>query len=183
MTGRLICSGALTVAVLSAAAGGEPSAGRVAQECGASDADPWIVETAERVNQYDGLLRFAIEAAGDPVTCEGTVTADFDGRSFGVIVFGFEDGTSFEFETMPPEISLVTLRAPEGFRDPEEVLAALRSYAAGRGLSIDWGTPERSEDGHEVTEQFWDPAPGLNASASVIRTGGVLVAVRIALAP
>lgn len=150
--------------------------------CDGENADPWVAATAERARNHDGLLHFAIGKLGQPVECEGRVTDEFDSESFGTVLFRFSEGATFELETMPPSVSIVTLRDSGGFDEPAEVLEALRSYTVGRGLSIVWEDPERSAGGDEVIEQFWDPEPGLNASASLTWSSGVLVSVRVSLA-
>jgi hypothetical protein len=60
--------------------------------------------------------------------------------------------------------------------------AARRETAAGIGLSIDWSTPEITSEAGEEVHTFWDPEPGLNASASLIYVGGVLMGVRLGMA-
>ena len=151
--------------------------------CEGPDADAWVVEAGERARSYDGLLRFSIEEFGPPVECDGKVTDEFDGGEFGMVLFRFSAGTTFEIETMPPSVGIVTLRHPVGFDDPAKVLEAVRRYATGLGLSIDWEDPERSSEGQERTERYWDPDPGLNASVSLTWSAGSLLAVRVSLAP
>ncbi|NNF14882.1 MAG: hypothetical protein HKN72_16765 [Gemmatimonadetes bacterium] len=140
-------------------------------------------QAAERVRAYDGLYGFAVASLGEPTECEGMVTTEFDGAAFGVVRYGFASGVTFELETMPPSVSIVILRAPNGFEDAAAVVRAVREYASGRGLSIDWTAPERTSDETGVTEQFWDPDPGLNGSVSLTRAEGVLVTVRVSMAP
>lgn len=153
------------------------------EPCSGRDVDPWVVAAAERLRGYDGLLGFAVAELGQPVECEGMVTDEFDGSSYGVVRFRFSGGATFELETMPPSVTITTLHAPAGFDDPERVIEAVRSYTNGLGLSIDWTDSERTMDGQATTEQFWDPDPGLNASASLTSVSGVLVTVRVSLAP
>lgn len=145
--------------------------------------ETWVSDAAARVRDYDGLYRFAVAQFGVPTACDGRVTTEFDGASFGVVRYSFASGVTFELETMPPSVSLVTLRTATGFDDDAAVMEAVRAYASGRGLSIDWTTPERTSDEAGSTEQFWDPDPGLNASVSLTRADGVLVAVRVSMAP
>jgi hypothetical protein len=65
----------------------------------------------------------------------------------------------------------------------DAVLQALRSYADGRGLTIDRDAPETETEGTEVRETFWDPTSGLNASVTVTRRSGRLLSVRLSTAP
>lgn len=154
-----------------------------APPCDDPDADPWIGEISQVVLSSDALAGFAVETFGAPVACEGVVTSRFDDRPFGTLTLRFAEGETFTFETMPPRVTIATLRSPEGFGRPDEVLEAFRDYAAGLGLSIVWDNPSVRSDGIEATEQFWDPDPGLNASASVVRIKDDLVEVRLSKAP
>ena len=89
----------------------------------------------------------------------------------------------FTLETMPPGIQIVELSAPDGFVDPDTAVTALRSLAERMGVSIDWSTAEESEVQGVTVQQYWDPEPGLNASASVGRIGQVIVLLRWSIAP
>jgi hypothetical protein len=150
--------------------------------CDGPDADPWAAEFRGRVESYHRLFQFAQATFGPPTSCDGMQTMEFDGASFGYLRLGFDGGVELLVETMPPESSISTLTDADGFEDAGLVRATLESYAAGIGLSIDWSTPEiTSEAGGEV-HTFWDPEPGLNASASLIYVGGVLMGVRLGMA-
>ena len=150
--------------------------------CEGPEADPWVADFLSRVEAFDALYQFVVDEHGPPTTCAGTVTMEFDGARFGLLMLGFPDGVAFSVETLPPESGVTTLRAASGFPDLESVRGALESYAAGRGLAIDWSTPEIVTEGDEVVQTFWDPEPGLNASASLIFVGDALVGVRLSLA-
>ena len=82
-----------------------------------------MTELRDRVLAYDVLSRFAVESYGAPLTCEGVVTSEFDGMTFGSLRLGFSAGASLLVETWPPEASAVALRVPGG---------------AGRGDSASW---------------------------------------------
>lgn len=151
--------------------------------CGGWDADSWVIQEAERVRNNDGLFRFSVTEFGQPIVCEGIVTDEFDGAKFGRVTFRFLGDVTFERETMPPSVIIVTLRGGAGFSDPAKVQEALRSYTSAYGLSIVWEAPERSVDGDMITEQFWDPDPGLNGSASLTWSSGALMSVRVSQAP
>lgn len=151
--------------------------------CDDPSTEPWVAQTVERVRTYDDLLAFAVARFGEPTECEGAVTSEFDGSHFGLVRFDFAGGQTFALETTPPAVSIVTLGAVRGFDDSEGVVEAVRQYAAGRGLSIDWDEPEPGSSDEGETEQFWDPDPGLNASVTLTRVDGRLVAVRVSMAP
>jgi hypothetical protein len=150
--------------------------------CEGADVDPWISDLRARVESYHGLYRFAVEWLGAPISCEGEITMEFDGAMFGSLLFAFGEGASLSVETMPPETSIALLRAPSGLADVEAVRAALRDHAEGIGLAIDWSTPEVTSEGGEVVHTFWDPEPGLNASASLIYASDALVGIRVSMA-
>lgn len=151
--------------------------------CEGPSVDAWVSAAAERVRMYDDLFAFAVDKFGEPTACEGRTTTEFDGAQFGTVQYAFSSGVSFHLETMPPAVSIVTLRSEDGFADPEGVVDAVRLYSAGRGLSIDWEAPERGGGAGAETEQYWDPDPGLNGSVTITRVGGALVAVRVSMAP
>ena len=153
-----------------------------APTCDGPDLDPWVRELGSRVESHDGLARFAEDRYGPPVTCEGVVTTEFDGMKFGRVLLTYAGGVELSVETMPPEASIVILSAGSGFSAEGPVVEALRTYAAGVGLQLDWANPEVTTTGGEVTETFWDAESGLNASASVVRRSGVLHSVRLAMA-
>ena len=150
--------------------------------CDGPDADPWVVDFRSRVMGYNGLAAFAVSTWGDPVSCDGEETMEFDGTRYGTLTLTFAEGVTLVVETQPIETSIVTLRSDGGFGDTDAVEAALRSYAEDVGVAIDWARPERSVEGEETTEVFSDPAAGLNASASLVTSGEQLVAVRFSLA-
>lgn len=151
-------------------------------DCDGPEADGWVSAFRDRVVSYDGLAQFALTEYGSPVACEGAVTTEFDGVRYGTLVLTLPSGVSLQVETQPLETSIVTLRAAEAFSDPASVEGALRAYTAQIGVSIDWDSPGTTTNGNEVIQTFRDPEPGLNASASMVRTDGALVAVRFSMA-
>lgn len=150
--------------------------------CDEPNADPWVTEVRDRVLAFDELVAFAVAAYGAPLRCEGEVNAEFDGMRFGSVRLDFSEGASFEIETAPPEASLATLSAPSGFAD--EVLArqVLQVYTERIGVEIEWAAPEITAQGDQQVETFWDPDPGLNASASLVYAAGTLVELRFSMA-
>lgn len=152
--------------------------------CEGPDADPWVAGLRDRTTEHDGLARWAVESYGPPIACDGAVTDEFDGASFGIVTLDFAGGVALTVETMPPEVSIVSLGAPAGFADPDGVLEVLRAYAAERGLSIPWDTPEETvTEGSRTTTSYRDPDMGLNGSAVVVLDGERLVEVRVMMAP
>lgn len=150
--------------------------------CDGPDTDPWVKELRDRVLSFDELVAFAVAVYGAPLHCEGEVGSEFDGMKFGSVRLDFSEGASFEVETLPPESSVVSLSAPSGFVD--EVLArqVLQVYTERIGVEIDWTAPETIDQGEKRVETFWDPDPGLNASASLVYAAGTLVELRFSLA-
>jgi hypothetical protein len=110
------------------------------------------------------------------------VTAEFDGMKFGSLRLEFSEGSTFQVETLPPELSRVTLLSPSGFADEEVARSVLVSYAEGIGVEIDWTAPEVTKVAGEKVEEFRDPDQGLNASASLVYVDGSLVGVRFSMA-
>lgn len=152
-------------------------------ECEGPDIDPWVTDFRDRVMAYDDFSLFATRTYGAPGSCEGMVTTEFDGAKFGRVILTFAQGVSLEVETMPPEVSITTLNAADGFSDTAEARALLEQAALRRGLSIDWAAPEIRTDGAEVIHQFRDPDSGINGSASLIFLDGRLVGLRLSMAP
>lgn len=150
--------------------------------CEGPEVDRWVTDFRDRITAYHGLAHFASEQFGSPTGCQGRVTTEFDGMMFGILVLKFAEGLSLEVETFPPETTVTTLRTAWGFDDETLVREALRAHAADTGLAVDWTTPEVTMDGNEEVHTFWDPEPGLNASASLIYRNSRLVAVRLSMA-
>jgi hypothetical protein len=133
------------------------------------------------VVSFDRLAGYAIELFGPPLTCEGSVTTEFDGMKFGVVRLGFAGGASFQVETMPPEMSVVTLRTSSGFDDEDSARGVLEEYSANVGLAIDWAAQTVTREGDERVHTSWDPNAGLNGSASFIFLEDTLIALRFSL--
>ena len=150
--------------------------------CVGPDVDPWVAATAARVARFDGLFVFALEQFGEANGCAGTVTDEFDGARFGTVTWTFGGGATFSLTTMPPETSIVRLSRAGGFDDPAAASAALRAYADGIGVAIDWSVPEVALEGESEVRSFRDPESGLNASASLVFVADALVEVRFSMA-
>lgn len=170
----------VVVITLGLGVGGEGARGLLA--CEGAEVDPWVTQLRDRVLRFNGLAEYALETYGPPVSCEGSVTTEFDGAKYGRVLLEYEGGTTLEVETMPPEASSVTLRSPTGFGDAGSVRAELVAYAVASGLDIDWDVPEVSAEGQERVESYWHPEPGFNASAALIFFQDVLIAVRFSMA-
>ncbi len=132
--------------------------------------------------EADGLTRWAVERWGAPVSCEGAVSGEFDGTSFGTLRLGFPGGATLEVQTAPPETSVVTLRRSDGLGGEADMRALLADYADRIGTHVDWSAPTESVDGAERVLTFQDPDPGLNAFASLIFRGATVVGLRVSLA-
>jgi len=150
--------------------------------CDAPEADLWVRQMRERVLHFDDLAVYAAESFGEPMSCEGMVTAEFDGMKFGSLRLEFSEGSTFQVETLPPELSRVTLRSPSGFADEEVAWDVLVSYAEDIGVEIDWTASTVTVDAGEMIETYRDPDPGLNASVALIRQDGSLVGMRFSMA-
>lgn len=161
---------------------GQPTQPPTREPCEGPDVDPWITDFRDRVVSYNELARHAIAQYGEPISCESAVTAEFDGARFGMLILGFSGGVALHSETMPPETSVTTLSSDVGFADEAEMRQVLERYTRGVGFAIDWTAPDVITEGSEVVHQYWDPDPGLNASASLVFSDGRLVAVRVSWA-
>jgi len=150
--------------------------------CDDPAADAWVAAQRDRVISANGLEAFASEVFGAWTACSGEVTTRFDGTSFGVVVLRHGDAAVLRVETMPPETSLVTLRALEGFPDEPSAREALEAYARAIGVSPDWRRPEIAREGELEVRGYADPDPGLNATASLVYRGDTLVELRFTLA-
>jgi pimeloyl-ACP methyl ester carboxylesterase len=150
--------------------------------CDGPDTDPWVTGLRDRVLAYDELAGFAVESYGAPLTCEGAVTSEFDGMPFGSLRLGFSGGASLLVETIPPEASAVALRAPGGFADEAVARRVLEDYTERVGVEIDWAAPEITEQNDGRVQQYRDPDSGLNASASLVYSGGSLVGLSFSTA-
>ena len=173
---------ALVVLPISSGVAVSASASSAVAPCTGPDADPWAAAFRGRTLSFNSLAQFAVAEFGGPVDCDGAVTTEFDGARYGTLLLTFQGGVALEVETLPIETSIVTLRSSAGFEHRGRVEDALRSYAAQIGVSIDWTQPEQSMDDDESTATYWDPDPGLNASASLVSADGRLVAVRLSMA-
>ena len=112
--------------------------------CGGLVVDPWVTDRRDRSLSSNPFVEYAVDVYGPPLTCEGVSQAESDGLRFGTLRLGFAGRVIFVLETLPPEISITTLRATSGFDDEEAVRAALEMLAADIGLEIDWSVATTS---------------------------------------
>jgi len=152
-----------------------------ATPCDDPAADPWVVGMRDRVLSGNALHVFAQAQFGDAIGCDGQVTDEFEGSKYGVLTLRY-DGADLTVETMPFTVMIVTLTADRGFPSEEAAVEALRAYTSGQGLDVDYETPEISTIDGAVQHQYWDPEPGLNASATIVRRGGRVEAIRFSIA-
>lgn len=171
-----VCGVLVSLAIGRASAGAQDS-------CEAADLHPWVVEMIAHIEMEDSLFRFARETFAAPLECGGSVAGEFEGVPFGEVAFRFGGGVVLRIETMPPLVRSVSLEHPVGFSDAPGVQEAARTYAGESGFEIDWSEPERSVIEDSVTDQYWDPDPGLNASVTFTWSDGRLVAIRVSSAP
>lgn len=150
--------------------------------CDAPEADPWVAGQRDRILAGDGLEAFATELFGPHTACVGEVTDVFDGTRFGVVELEHATSAVLRVETLPPESSVVSLRAPGGFPDEQAARDALEAYVLRVGVAPDWSAPEIVRDGEVETRAFTDPDPGLNATAWLVYRGDMLVELRFSLA-
>ena len=150
--------------------------------CEGPGVDPWITEIRDRVMAFDQLAKYAVELYGLPLSCDGSVTDEFDGRKFGVLRLVFAEGVTFRIETMPPETSIITLRSSTGFDDEDAMRQVLETYSVNVGLRIDWTAPTEAMEDDERIQAYWDPDSGVNGSASLVYSESALVAVRFSMA-
>ena len=169
------------IALLAAVLAGPGGTDR-ALPCEDPGAHPWIVDFRDRVLSFNDLHRLAVAQLGEPISCDGEITTEFDGVFYGRLVIGYSNDASLVVETMPIETSIVELRVPAGFDDPETARAALADYTQGIGLEIDWEAAETTTEGPETVHTHWDPETGLNASASLVFVGDRLVGIRVSMA-
>jgi hypothetical protein len=104
---------------------------------------------------------------GQPSSCKGSVgQGEATGESR--LEFTWPDGSRFEQSALLPETSVVRYSNVRGLAHADALSAALRKYAARRGLRIDWTSPHQHiEPGARVIE-YQDPAPGVNGIARLV---------------
>jgi hypothetical protein len=151
--------------------------------CDHPDADPWVQERRDHLPGRDEFVAYATSEFGPPSRCHGEVETESAGLKFGYVELDLSEGVTFRLETMPPEISIATLRVPVGFKDEEEARRLLADRATRVGLEVDWTTPEVSDEAGARVEAYWDPNQGLNGQAALIFREDRLVAVRFSIAP
>jgi hypothetical protein len=151
-------------------------------ECKGEAEDAWLSDWRERFLHRNLLVEWATNRLGAPNACEAKVTSRFDGEKFGRLHFAFEDGSTLEVRTWPPETSHVTLALAAGFQSEEEGRQLLESYVRKTGFVLDWSEPEeRNENGQRVlTYSVGDP--GHNAGASLVYSKNRLTAIRFTMA-
>ena len=66
--------------------------------CDGPGIDPWITELRDRFLTGDALAAFAVETYGSPIRCQGSVSSEFEGSSFGSVTLGFGGGETLRIE-------------------------------------------------------------------------------------
>ena len=168
---------ALSLACASAAAAGKkPGASCSVVKGGSATA---LAAAEGAVRRDDRLFRFLKQRYGAPSACRGS--GQFAGE--GWVEFTWPDKAVFKTEWMEPEISIASYSRPQGLRD-KAVVAAFRSYAAARGMRINWDAPRIEHGDSGRVEEFQAPDPGRNGIARLMYSpAGQLVGLSLSSAP
>jgi hypothetical protein len=115
----------------------------------------------DEVRRRDSFYRRLIAWKGPPSACSGSLGK---GPSQGEsrLEFSWPDGSTFERSFMLPEIFVVRYGRPRGLTRADELIAAWRDYADGRGLRVDWASPHPESEGGKRIVEYRDPDPGVN---------------------
>lgn len=143
--------------------------------------DPWL-SNRKKIIEQGQLYRYAVSLFNEPTDYEGKITTTFDGNKFGIVRFSFSGGGELKIETLPPESSITTLRAPSGFPDENDVGSFLKQYLQDIGLKIDWSKPEEQISNDEKIVKFYDPVPGFNATAIMVYKDNKLIEIGVSKA-
>lgn len=102
----------------------------------------------------------------------------------GWVEFTWPDHAVFKTEFMKPEIFIASYSRTQGLREPDAVLVALRSYAAARGLRINWDARQVESSDHGRIEEFQNPDPGRNGIVRLMYSPtGLRVGLTLSSAP
>jgi hypothetical protein len=161
-----------------AVAGRVPGASCAVAEGGLATA---VVAAADAVRRDDQLFRFLKRRYGAPSACRGSMQT---AGGVGWVEFTWSDGAVFKTESMEPEIFIARYSRAQGLRDPAAIVAALRSYAAARGMPINWHAPQVERSARGRIEEFQDPDPGSNGIVRLMYSpAGVLTGLSLSSAP
>ena len=160
-------SGGLSIALLLLALGAPSSAYagkdlplRCTPEKGTSSAD--LLRLADAVRVDDSFYQQLVTWKGQPSACKGSVgKGEAQGESR--LELSWPDGATLELASMLPETSVVRYSNRHGLAHADEIIAALRDYAARWGLHVDWTAPRQELEAGTRTTVFQDP--GVNAFA------------------
>lgn len=136
--------------------------GKGNEYCYAGQTDEWLVAFYNRVRTHDKLFQYALKNYGEPDSCVGNVTAEFDGKKYGSIKFVWGKVRSFSVSTMPPESSIIKLESKYGFSNAAAVRHMLEQYTRGLGLTIDWTDAVKNVSETGVIETFTAKPVGMN---------------------
>ncbi len=120
-----------------------------------------LATRANDIRNDDGIYKFLVKANGSPGLCKGsivTAAAQVDGW----VEFTWPDRSVLQTQFMAPEIFKLRYSRAAGLRQPSELLAAFREYAAGRGISINWDVPHKEAQGDGEVVEYRDNDPGMN---------------------
>jgi hypothetical protein len=126
-----------------------------------------LAKLANATRTDDRFYRQLVTWHGQPSACKGSVgKGEDEGESR--LELTWPDGSTFEQSSMLPETSIVRYSNADGLARADEIIAAVRDYAARWGLHIDWTSPHQQEEaevaGTRVTE-YLEPDAGVNGIA------------------
>lgn len=142
----------------------------------------WVQGRQEALQQ-ESLFRFVLSEAGSPTSCKAKLTQNGPDGKFGSITYEFKNGFTYTAESLPPESSVVTLDASNGFTSEPKAVRQLKEAAAKTGLQINWtAKPELGKEGETETKTFWDPDEGRNGRGFLTYKKGKLISIGFGMA-
>lgn len=136
--------------------------------CDDPQADEWLVDIHSGIRNHSQgeLFEYAITKFGEPNSCSGRVTSEFDGRKYGNISFVWDSGESYSVTTMPIETSITKFESVGGFSDAVSVKNMVKRHTDKKGFKIDWSVVvEKTTTENGVVETFTGGHPGMNLHA------------------
>lgn len=183
-TVRGLLTASLTIQLASATPwvlAGKPGSLHCAAAPGSSPVE--LRKRLDDIRTNDAFYRQLVAWKGAPSACQGSVGSGPEVQE-SRLALSWPDGSSFEQTFTLPEIFVLRYRRPEGLGRAAEVVAALRAYAAQRGLDVDWTSPHADNEGGTHIVEYRDPAPGVNGIVRLFYDRQQrLVTVSLSLAP
>lgn len=119
-------------------------------------ANRWLADFYDRIQAHDMLYQLAVQVYGRPPRCGGEVTQVERGLKYGLFLYRWDNGVEFDAQTRPADVTLVTLRVPEGFDDSANALATVKQYLLKRGLTVDWKNPKQGSEAARTAYEYQD---------------------------